>query len=189
MIKIIVKEENKPTRDFAVDKFPLTIGRSKDNTIRVPNPFLSREHCRIEQVGGTFQIVDLDSKNGLSVNGQPARSAAIKNGDVITIGNNTFTLVVEGEKKETPPPAATPEPRPAPAPATARPVNGGPVRPGAAPAKTPAPAGKPFTREQWDQQLSEEEITECTHCRTLFSISYRAPGVGFFCPSCKTKHD
>ncbi|MFC1582991.1 FHA domain-containing protein [Planctomycetota bacterium] len=164
MIVKIIREENKPEREFTVDKFPVTIGRTRDNTIRIASPFLSREHCRIEETKKGFRVKDMDSKNGLSVNGQAVKTSDLSSGDIITIGNNTFTLLVDNAKEKY--------------------------------QKSNAPSmGQPNTKtfvssideQTWKAQLEEEEITECTHCGVIYSIAYDIPGVGPFCPKCKTK--
>ena len=165
MICIKIKEEDKPERDFKVERFPVTIGRSKGNTIRINNQFLSREHCIIEESSKGYKIVDLDSKNGLEVNGQQIKSSSLASGDIITIGNTTLVFIDEkaepAEKKESEADSSS-------APQSIQ--------------------GKSVSEDKWQKQLKDEEIAECPHCKTFYSISYQIPGMGIFCPKCRTSH-
>jgi pSer/pThr/pTyr-binding forkhead associated (FHA) protein len=52
----------------------------------MPQPDVSRQHCRFQFTDGAWQIVDLDSLNGVYVNGARVRQlAVIQPGDQIRI--------------------------------------------------------------------------------------------------------
>jgi len=84
---------------------PVTIGRHPDNTIRVKDEKASRFHCVVEPGEGGFRIRDLNSRNGIQLNGERVNSAPIHDGDTITVGSNQF--VVESVQEDEPPPEAT----------------------------------------------------------------------------------
>jgi general secretion pathway protein E len=71
---------------------PVTIGRHPENTIRLKDEKASRFHCIVEANGGTFRIRDLDSRNGIKVNGERTRSAVLAEGDVIVVGSSEFVV-------------------------------------------------------------------------------------------------
>jgi hypothetical protein len=73
----------------------VVIGRSKDTDIQVPDPNVSRRHAEIRQEGATYWIVDLDSTNGLEVNGRRLKRAKLASGDTITIGSSEIKFVRE----------------------------------------------------------------------------------------------
>jgi hypothetical protein len=73
----------------------VVIGRSKDTDIQVPDPNISRRHAEIRQEGATYWIVDLDSTNGLEVNGRRLKRAKLADGDTITIGSSEIKFVRE----------------------------------------------------------------------------------------------
>ena len=73
----------------------VVIGRSKDTDIQVPDPNASRRHAEIRQEGATYWIVDLDSTNGLEVNGRRLKRAKLASGDTITIGSSEIKFVRE----------------------------------------------------------------------------------------------
>ena len=70
---------------------PLRIGREPNNDLRLYDPHVSRFHARIEYVDDRYQIVDLNSSNGVYLNGKriPAQPehAALREGDLIEFGS------------------------------------------------------------------------------------------------------
>jgi pSer/pThr/pTyr-binding forkhead associated (FHA) protein len=71
------------------------IGRSKDCDVRVPDPNVSRRHAEVRQEGATFWLVDLDSTNGVEVNGRPVRRLKLEDGTRFTIGSTEVTFTRE----------------------------------------------------------------------------------------------
>jgi ABC transport system ATP-binding/permease protein len=66
------------------------IGRgSENNDIPLPNEFksISRRHCEIRRQADDYVIFDLNSENGVYVNGHKVDTASIKDGDEIRIGD------------------------------------------------------------------------------------------------------
>jgi Protein of unknown function (DUF3662)/FHA domain len=68
------------------------IGRSKDSDIRLSDPNVSRRHAEIRQDGSTYVIVDLDSTNGVSVNGRSVKRAKLDDEDRITLGSTELVF-------------------------------------------------------------------------------------------------
>lgn len=64
------------------------IGRSRDVDIVIPDPLLSRHHCRLETVADTPFMVDMGSANGTMVNGVKHRRVALGLGDRIQLGRS-----------------------------------------------------------------------------------------------------
>ncbi|MFC1479656.1 FHA domain-containing protein [Planctomycetota bacterium] len=161
---ILIKEEDKEGREFAVEKFPVSIGRSKENTITMPSPYFSRKHCIIEETKKGFRVKDMGSKNGIKVNGQAVQASDLMPGDTLSIGTNDFTLISKKNKdkyiiKDDSPRSSIPY------------------------------KGEKVSDSAWDKQLEKERVTECIHCGTLYSISHTVPNVGIFCPKCKTQFE
>ena len=73
------------------------IGRSKDCDLQLDDPNASRRHAEVRQEGTSYWIVDLDSTNGLEVNGRRAKRAKLDTGDRITIGSTDLVFDVETE--------------------------------------------------------------------------------------------
>jgi len=81
------------------ERIPLTkrvtsLGRSRERDIVVADPNVSRQHCEIRHVGYDYFLIDLDSTNGVSVNGRPVTRHALANGDVITMGATQIRVEV-----------------------------------------------------------------------------------------------
>ena len=78
--------------------FPLTetvtgIGRDADNMIQLPDPKVSKRHAVVHAHGHAWSIEDMNSTNGVTVNGVRVQKADLKDGDRIHIG--PFELVFE----------------------------------------------------------------------------------------------
>jgi transcriptional regulator with GAF, ATPase, and Fis domain len=71
----------------------LSIGREKTNGIAVEDRVLSRRHCVIHRDNEQFAIRDLNSSNGTYVNGLPATTRILKDGDQIKAGQSLFLFV------------------------------------------------------------------------------------------------
>jgi serine phosphatase RsbU (regulator of sigma subunit) len=93
-----VAEITVKSADGGKERFPLlrervTIGRSRESDIFLPDQWLSRHHAEIRREGTTFLVVDLGSKNGTLLNGdQVASSQRLRDGDVITLGEHILTF-------------------------------------------------------------------------------------------------
>ncbi|WP_438008597.1 sigma 54-interacting transcriptional regulator [Sorangium sp. So ce321] len=76
----------------------LLVGRSPEADIHLDDPAASRRHAKVMLQGGAVRIMDLDSRNGLRVNGAPIDGAcALVPGDVVSIGE--VSLILRGRPK------------------------------------------------------------------------------------------
>jgi hypothetical protein len=62
------------------------LGRSRRCDIVLTDPNVSRQHAEVRREGGEFVVRDLDSTNGLRVNGRVVRQAALRAGDRVELG-------------------------------------------------------------------------------------------------------
>jgi len=68
-----------------------TIGRSSRNTIRVVTPSISRFHCELACVNGTWELNDLNSRKGTMVNGLRVHDRTpLQRGDIIRLCTTVF---------------------------------------------------------------------------------------------------
>lgn len=77
-----------------VTKRETSIGRSRERDVVVDDPNVSRTHCEIRHVGYDYVLYDLDSTNGVVVNGRPIKRVALADGDVITLGATEIRVEV-----------------------------------------------------------------------------------------------
>jgi FHA domain-containing protein len=80
-----------------VDKRSVLLGRSRECDIQIEDANVSRRHAELRQEGTSFWIVDLDSTNGLEVNGKRVKRAKLDPGDSFTIGSTEVTFSTERE--------------------------------------------------------------------------------------------
>jgi predicted component of type VI protein secretion system len=90
MAVLVVKFEGSVLQNVPVLKGPITIGRAPDNSIAIDNVSISAHHARVEIQQGRLTLTDLGSLNGTFVNSQRVKSAALKDGDVISIGKHSI---------------------------------------------------------------------------------------------------
>jgi len=87
-------------RRYVFDQAEVSLGRTQENDVVVPDDGASRQHAKITQSGEGWQIEDLRSSNGTRVNGEPLkRPLALREGDLIKIGDVTFKFA---EQKQAP---------------------------------------------------------------------------------------
>lgn len=109
---VVTNATGEPTSDTGVNRAPvvvevngvrhavpergLVIGRGEAADLRVSDPGVSRRHAEIRiTVSGremTVSVVDLDSTNGIQVDGRRVKEAMLRNGSKIVLGNTTVTV-------------------------------------------------------------------------------------------------
>ncbi|MEI8104523.1 MAG: DUF3662 and FHA domain-containing protein [Actinomycetes bacterium] len=73
----------------------VVLGRSKDCDIQVPDPNASRRHAEIRHDQGVYTVVDLDSTNGIEVEGRRVKQLQLENGSRFTIGSTEVVFAEE----------------------------------------------------------------------------------------------
>jgi pSer/pThr/pTyr-binding forkhead associated (FHA) protein len=100
--RIVVRQGPHPNRAFSLNQPKLTIGRSQNAGIRIPDPEVSRLHAHILRLDDTFSIEDLGSTNGTFVNGERITGLTpLAEGDLIDLGS-TVRLVFLPELTDQP---------------------------------------------------------------------------------------
>jgi len=70
----------------------LTIGRLPECDVTIDDPAVSRRHARITSDGVDYTVEDLNSTNGVRVNGHPVTRATLRPGDELDLGGARFTF-------------------------------------------------------------------------------------------------
>jgi pSer/pThr/pTyr-binding forkhead associated (FHA) protein len=68
------------------------VGRHTNSDIRLPLPDVSRNHCRFVFADGLWQVVDLNSLNGVYVNDVAVTRATLHHRDQVRIGSFLFAV-------------------------------------------------------------------------------------------------
>jgi hypothetical protein len=79
-------QDGKPAKAFRLTKDDVTIGRGEGCTVALPVDSVSKEHVKIEYKLGTFIATDMQSQNGLVVNGKTVRRSSLEDGDILQLG-------------------------------------------------------------------------------------------------------
>jgi pSer/pThr/pTyr-binding forkhead associated (FHA) protein len=74
-------------REFVLDIEEIVVGRSLQAHISVESHLISRRHIVLKKHGPEYVCLDLDSKNGMFLNGVKVHSAVLREGDTIQIGD------------------------------------------------------------------------------------------------------
>ena len=97
MVKLIIEDDEGKTTVVPLIRDEITIGRKEGNTIRLTERNVSRRHAKLLKQNGAIFLEDLDSYNGIKINGNKiAGRVAIAEGDRIQIGDYILGLKLEG---------------------------------------------------------------------------------------------
>ena len=91
---LIVRMNGQPDELFAIVSAETLIGRAPSCDLQIPDESMSREHAVVLADGEAHMLEDLQSTNGIKVNGKRVRSVELSHGDEIEIGQTrlVFTL-------------------------------------------------------------------------------------------------
>ncbi|AWV90747.1 FHA domain-containing protein [Bradymonas sediminis] len=96
--KLVVISSNFAGQEFPLNRPEMIIGRGEDCDIIIDHRSVSQRHAKvIRENGNHYQIVDLKSKNGVTVGGEQYRAVQVKRGDVVELGHVKFRFVAPGE--------------------------------------------------------------------------------------------
>ena len=82
--------------NILVDKPILLIGRHPECDLQIDSRKISRRHCCIAQVNDYLVVRDLDSTNGIRINGVRVAEGRLNPGDELTIGSHRYEVIWEG---------------------------------------------------------------------------------------------
>lgn len=119
--KIILSMDGVSIKEYPLQKERMTIGRKASNDIVIDNLAVSGEHAAIITILHDSFLEDLDSTNGLIVNGVATKKHFLQNNDLVEIGKHSLkyvndqvsktsaadfekTMVLRGPVKIAPPP-------------------------------------------------------------------------------------
>jgi hypothetical protein len=79
---------------IGLQPLPFTIGREAGNTLVLEDASVAPRHARIlyDRTWSALVIEDLDSPEGIQIEGQPTRKNLLHSGMHLTVGRYTFTL-------------------------------------------------------------------------------------------------
>jgi pSer/pThr/pTyr-binding forkhead associated (FHA) protein len=69
----------------------LVIGRGSAADLRIESDDVSRTHAQLQRVDDEYTIEDLDSRNGVFLNGLRVHACVLRDGDQLQLGDVVFT--------------------------------------------------------------------------------------------------
>ena len=83
--------------EFPIEGGETLIGRNPLTDVTLLDEGISREHAVIllDEETGIYTVEDLQSTNGMKVNGKRVRSSTLSSGDVIELGRTRFEFLLE----------------------------------------------------------------------------------------------
>ena len=102
----LVSANNKDVR-HKLDRTPWRIGRSRSSELRLNDTSVSRLHAEIRRDAlGQFTVQDMESLNGVFVNGEPVDMAHLEENDRVEIGDVGFIFTLRDEEYDQQEPTA-----------------------------------------------------------------------------------
>jgi len=99
-VRIVVYQNEKKELCVPIAGSGAGIGRDAGNPVQLSSPEVSKRHALVQKTAQGWCVLDLDSRNGLFVNGSKVKEAILQNGDRLMIG--PYTLVFEIEQASQP---------------------------------------------------------------------------------------
>jgi general secretion pathway protein A len=90
--KLVIRSEDKVQGEYFIRKKRITIGRHRENDLRIDDALISRQHAQIIQQGRTIYLRDLNSTNGTFVESKRVDIAPLEIGTEIKIGGCKLTF-------------------------------------------------------------------------------------------------
>lgn len=87
MAKLVVLSGEMKDKTFELTEDRLTIGRTDDNQVHLPDSAVSSHHAEFSRREDDYVIRDLNSTNGTRVNGQRIVETRLYHGDAVWFGN------------------------------------------------------------------------------------------------------
>jgi hypothetical protein len=111
--RLVVLGEPAAGAEFTLSKPALRIGRDERLDIWINHKSISHEHAEVQVSDAKVTVFDLDSANGMRVNGVSAKRAVLETGDILQLGEVRFRfLPAEGAHSLAPLPDESPEAAP-----------------------------------------------------------------------------
>ncbi len=97
--KLVVMNTDFAGKEFVCGRSEVRVGRTDDNDVAIDHRSLSRTHCKVvREDNGEWRVIDMQSANGLLVNGEPYAQVTLRSGDVIELGHVKIKFLGPGEE-------------------------------------------------------------------------------------------
>lgn len=100
LLRIRVTLKGRPVRSYSFNKDVITVGRNPESDVFLDNPGISRDHCKLElRANDLYEVLDLNSANGILVNDVAVNRRQLMNNDVVRIGKYALWMTYEADRR------------------------------------------------------------------------------------------
>lgn len=92
MPRVVLTHEGAVLKEYPLDKERITIGRKPHNDIQLDDPTVSGQHASILMLQNAY-IEDMNSTNGILLNGKKVTRRQLNHGDIIKIGRHELKFI------------------------------------------------------------------------------------------------
>src|SRR4051812_10594345 len=91
--RLVVLTQPFTGQEFILDRASLVIGRTQENDVVLNHKSISRHHAKVIRDGDRYVVVDLESANGVRVNGAEYERVELQSGDIVELGHVRIRFV------------------------------------------------------------------------------------------------
>ena len=99
-VTITVPEQTPQPYRFQLDREVVTLGRGADNDIVIDSGSVSVIHAEMHRIKGGYELRDLESTNGISLDGERMDVVSLKTGGDVKLGEVSFAFALTGHEIE-----------------------------------------------------------------------------------------
>ena len=92
MARLIITHQGTVIKEYDLSKEKVTVGRKPSNDIILDDPTVSGVHAAFLYMQHTY-IEDLNSTNGIKLNGKEVTKRQLNHGDIVQIGQHEFKFI------------------------------------------------------------------------------------------------
>ena len=92
MPRVVLTHEGAVLKEYPLNKERITIGRKPHNDIQLDDPTVSGQHASILMLQNAY-IEDMNSTNGVLLNGKKVSRRQLNHGDIIKIGRHELKFI------------------------------------------------------------------------------------------------
>jgi hypothetical protein len=92
MARLIITHQGTVIKEYDLSKEKVTVGRKPSNDIVLDDPTVSGVHAAFLHMQYTY-IEDLNSTNGIKLNGKKVNKRQLNHGDMVQIGQHEFKFI------------------------------------------------------------------------------------------------
>ena len=98
--RVVVLAGGEAGTEYELSSGRVTLGRGPGVDLAFEDDAMSREHAVLQVGEDGFELVDLDSTNGVQLNGRAVKKAPRKHGDQFQLGEHIFQYLLEERERE-----------------------------------------------------------------------------------------